>query len=690
MRCAPLFLRGYQGPGIRGQSPATSNEQPTTKEIRMKKLYLPLLTTIILLLASNIPAVEITYNVTSGGKSSSLTTDYDLSEGSRADSQIDITSNPSISSHTTVSTQGNDNDIAITTGANDGGGSTSNASVRIFDAVDTASINTNANASNSTSASVNATGTGATAGIIKGESDGTKQFCGFTGDFTVSSNTGGGNVAIASSYTNPKANLFYVSKDPTPCHNPVYDDIQPAVDDASHAGGLTDYIFVDHGGFTGAEIDTKSDLTLSGVWGADNTTVNGKAGGGDTLYVHDSDNFTVEGFTVTGGTSIPVAQGSPPDGKYGNGIGVYNGLNTKIKDNTATGNQGAGIGVLGSKKTQIKGNTASGGKGWAGIGVYESIRTRIECNTASGNENNGIDVLCSNYTQIKNNTANENDVNGINIEDSKNTQIKNNTANENDVNGIIVKGSNYTKITGNTANENDITGIRVLCSDNTRITGNTASGNENNGIDALCSNYTQITGNTVNENVGNGIIVKGGNYSNITGNTASGNENNGIGVLLSNDTLIKGNTASGNENNGIDVLLSNNTKITGNTVNGNENNGIGVLLSNNTLIKGNTANENDIAGIGVLLSNDTLIKGNTVSENEVGVHLGFLGKAKVTQNNIVSNNVGLQNDTGKKVNAKYNWWGPGGTGADAGKPGVGGNNGVAGNVTFKPWSPVKF
>ena len=115
----------------------------------MKKVYLPILITTILLLASNLPAVEITYNVTSGGKSSSLTTDYDLSAGSRADSQIDITSNPSISSHTNVNAQGDENNIEVTTGANDGAGSTSNASVRILDNVETASINTNANASDS-------------------------------------------------------------------------------------------------------------------------------------------------------------------------------------------------------------------------------------------------------------------------------------------------------------------------------------------------------------------------------------------------------------------------------------------------------------------------------------------------------------------------------------------------------------
>jgi hypothetical protein len=49
------------------QQRETRNEQPATKELKMKKLYLPLLITIILLLASNLQAVEITYNVTSGG-----------------------------------------------------------------------------------------------------------------------------------------------------------------------------------------------------------------------------------------------------------------------------------------------------------------------------------------------------------------------------------------------------------------------------------------------------------------------------------------------------------------------------------------------------------------------------------------------------------------------------------------------
>lgn len=268
----------------------------------MKKLYVPLLTTIILLLTSSLPAVEITYTVTSGnGNTASLTTAYDLSTGSRANSRIDITPNPSISSHTSINAQGDENTIDITTQAHNGQ-ELSTATINIIDNVDTATVNTNADASHSTHASLDASGTGAQVGLIKGESGDTKTFCAFTGDFTATSDTGGGNVELSTRYTNPKSNIFIVTKAPSPnCQGPHYDDIQPAVNDASNAGGRPDYIFVDHGGFTGAEVNTKDNLTMTGVWGADETTIDGRAGGGDTLYVHDSDNFSIEGFTVTGG-----------------------------------------------------------------------------------------------------------------------------------------------------------------------------------------------------------------------------------------------------------------------------------------------------------------------------------------------------------------------------------------------------
>jgi len=37
------------------------------------------------------------------------------------------------------------------------------------------------------------------------------------------------------------------------------------------------------------------------------------------------------------------------------------------------------------------------------------------------------------------------------------------------------------------------------------------------------------------------------------------------------------------------------------------------------------------------------------------------------------------------IDASNNWWGSGGTGAEKGKPGVGGNNGVSDNVDYTPW-----
>jgi len=612
----------------------------------MKKFYLPLLITIIVLLASNLPAVEITYTVTSGGTSSQLTTDYDLNAGSRADSQIDITSHPSIASQTTVSTQGNDNDIEITTGANDGAGSTSNASVRIFDAVDTASINTNAAASNSTSASVHATGTGATAGIIKGESDGNKKFCAFTGDFDVSSDTGGGNVGISSHYTNPQANIFYVSKDPIPCHNPVYDDIPDVFDTTnglptpSNEEGRPDYVFVDHDGvgddgkYTGAKIGGKNNLTLLGVWGADNTTIDGRDvdenghSDGDTLYVHDSDNFTVEGFTVTGGETALAADDE--DGKQGNGIGVYNGLNTKITDNTATGNDGAGIGVGGSLITRITGNTASGGNGWAGIGVYESIGTQIQCNTANDNGNPDI----------------ENDGAGIYVFDSTLTQVKDNTTTNNEGAGIIVEESWLTGVNGNTSNDNEKAGILVCDSTLTRIKDNTSTNNDGSGISVINSRFTGVNGNTANENGLAGINVSSSNITNLKNNSASGNTLHGISVI--------------------------NSRFTG--------------------VNGNTANDNGVAGIGVKSSQFVNIEGNTVSLNQVGVRIAGATTANVAvnQNNIFSNSGGLQNITGKNVNAQYNWWGDASGPFNPATNPTGTGNAVSNNVTFKPWSPVKF
>jgi len=518
----------------------------------MKKVYLPILITTILLLASNLPAVEITYNVTSGGKSSSLTTDYDLSAGSRADSQIDITSNPSISSHTNVNAQGDENNIEVTTGANDGAGSTSNASVRILDNVETASINTNANASNSTQASANATGTGAMAGYIKGESDGTKKFCAFTGDFDASSDAGGGNVGITSNYTKANANIFIVTKDQnnTPCHDTVYDDIPDVFDPntgppetPSNKEGRPDYAFVDHGGFTGAEIDTKPDLTLSGVWGADNTTIDGRDGGGDTLYVHNSPNFTVEGFTVTGGTNVDeknleLENGGVTDRTLGNGISIYNSDNATVRDNTVSGNAWHGIHLIAGGFNEVTGNTANK-NGIAGIFVFSGDNVTVTCNTANGNGLAGIGVSSDGNATVTGNTANENGGFGIGVWPDGNATVTGNTANENGGFGIEVLSVGDATVTGNTANGNGGFGIGVLSVGNATVTGNTANGN---GVGIYIAgfggtakvNYNNIFSNTVGllNDTGKNVNAEenwwGPGGTGGPGEGPAGNKNNGV------------------------------------------------------------------------------------------------------------------------------------------------------------------
>jgi len=118
----------------------------------------------------------------------------------------------------------------------------------------------------------------------------------------------------------------------------------------------------------------------------------------------------------------------------------------------------------------------------------------------------------------------------------------------------------------------------------------------------------------------------------------------------------------------------------------------GIIVANdNAQVTGNTVSRNESDGILVFGAN-TLITGNTVSSNGVtGVMIwNTSNSVTVTQNNIFGNGIGLNNTSGNIVNAQYNWWGPGGIGANAGKPGEGGNNDVSGNVTFNPWSTVKF
>jgi len=97
------------------------------------------------------------------------------------------------------------------------------------------------------------------------------------------------------------------------------------------------------------------------------------------------------------------------------------------------------------------------------------------------------------------------------------------------------------------------------------------------------------------------------------------------------------------------------------------------------------------SGIWVQSSHDAVIKGNTITDNEDnGIHIYLGSSGTVNNNNITGNGIGLNSAVATRIDATNNWWGPGGAGDNAGKPGEDGNNGVTGNVDFTPWAKTKF
>jgi len=90
---------------------------------------------------------------------------------------------------------------------------------------------------------------------------------------------------------------------------------------------------------------------------------------------------------------------------------------------------------------------------------------------------------------------------------------------------------------------------------------------------------------------------------------------------------------------------------------------------------------------------DPAITGTIVAENDIydctyGVRIKSgvedISGTKVNNNNIFDNTTGLQNYLISTVNAKCNWWG------DAGGPGVGGANGVVGQVDVSTWLDAPY
>ena len=122
---------------------------------------------------------------------------------------------------------------------------------------------------------------------------------------------------------------------------------------------------------------------------------------------------------------------------------------------------------------------------------------------------------------------------------------------------------------------------------------------------------------------------------------------------------------------------------------------IGIMLSGastNHMITENDIYENIKTGIELSKISNTTIEGNHIHDNtQYGI---YVYPFAATPGNVINfNNIYGNTEYGvfnahltDLVYAEDNWWGSGGTGDDAGKPGVEGNNVVSANVDYIPWS----
>jgi parallel beta-helix repeat protein len=210
--------------------------------------------------------------------------------------------------------------------------------------------------------------------------------------------------------------------------------------------------------------------------------------------------------------------------------------------------------------------------------------------------------------------------NGVDLSNANNAQIHHIRASNNSA-GIIT-GYDST-VTNCTAYNNQLTGIRI----NHGTVAN-CSAFSNNG-DGISTDYSTVTNCTSNNNHQNGITAAG---SAITNCAASGN-GDGFTVITSTVT-----NCDASLNNGYGISTDEST-ITNCTAKDNAN---GISGSVST-IANCTASNNTTDGI-VVSSFNAVAKNQCSSNGGAGIH-ATAGTNKIEQNNVTSNDVGIQVDS---------------------------------------------
>jgi len=275
-----------------------------------------------------------------------------------------------------------------------------------------------------------------------------------------------------------------------------YTTIQDAINDATDG----DTIIVNDGTYN-ENVDVDKSVILRSENGSTKTAVTAKYSETSVFYI-STDNVTINGFNVTGTTSIT-----------------------------------------------------------AGIYLYSSNNHTITNNDVSGNYY-GIVLGSSQNNKLTNNKVNSNDMYGIALGGSNNnTLINNNISNTSNNHGIYLLGSDYNILTSNTVCGNDAYGIYLDTSSNNTLTSNTVSENNEYGIRLLSSSNNILTGNTASSNSVSGIYLANSSFNTLTENIASQNEYDagsaaGFYILESDNNILVSNIANYNKDGNVAPLES--------------------------------------------------------------------------------------------------------------------------------------
>lgn len=383
----------------------------------------------------------------------------------------------------------------------------------------------------------------------------------------------------------------------------TYGTIQAAVDASSDG----DIILVSSGTYT-ENVNIRNSVEIRSRSGAQTTIVHPLNTESYAFRVR-TDNVTIEGFTVAGGTIAGAAA-------------IL--VNPEVRGCRLIGN------IIGTP-------AVSNVYGINLAGCHDSY---LENNICQNNTQYGIVMTQSTGNTLIRNTIQSNGTYGLLVYNSSNNEIIENTFTQNATRAIVLTQiSENNLISGNVIHDS-YSGIRVWTASNNRIIGNTMT----NGTSHAILIDHDSTGNEVSGNLCQGFVYGAGvqlwdtGVNTISGNTFSQN-NVGVGLQNTTDCIISDNICMLNTDSGITAsYASQNNRIFNNQLIDGTDMGFGLYDALNNEIYSNVISNNAGEGIGVFSSGTNTIYQNTVSGNNYGMMINNSTDNRIFMNSFSGNN----------------------------------------------------